>query len=333
MEWEGRNRPSSDAPPPNRRGARALKGASLLFVTVVCSQWGGAWAAHADAPEDSGRCDFGWQIQRCLECEKIVLDGATRIISTCKLPNLDAINRNVPGKDVYWNPQSASSVLTDDNYDIFTFKAEIRECVINASFAELRYEELMSAVQDLLVGLRSTECTEIANHMCTAMGEGPSSWTTLPSSECCNITSSPTVWTLENKLLWNCECGSGNRDGAEECDDGNLESLDGCNLFCKIDVSQGWFCNPRDGSTLWPERTSSRLGTQPNDARDLEHHRDLRPDTRDLCQCNCDCNLACTCQDTTQRDFCNVIANGEKVTFDPLTGEEINRVACCAALD
>jgi len=37
------------------------------------------------------------------------------------------------------------------------------------------------------------------------------------------------------------KCGNGVRNSLEECDDGNAQSLDGCDASCKVEL--GWACS------------------------------------------------------------------------------------------
>jgi len=274
-------------------------------ILVAAALLLGCLAELADGTASPSTCQMQWDIDDCMECEKIVFDGPRRLLSFCKLPNEGTTvaeeKRDITAKDVYWDGNALA--IKEETMSVWQYKSVLRECVLNASYATMHMDDYHQQIQFAMAGVPSTRCSRIADHLCERMGAHSISsriygatlnWTEIPMQTCCQDSKIAQSWTLDNQELWKCKCGSGVRRGNEECDDGNLVKEDGCNEWCQVEKDLGYSC------------------TEPT--VNLDYSAASPPSRKSECQCDCDCSKFCTCQNKANRDFCRVRDDGALIS-------------------
>lgn len=275
-----------------RGGRRQCRIAAWLVGCVLVCVYFGAAAAQP--------CDQPWKTDKCMETEKIVIDGQRRLIAFCQVrdtypagtPPNERSDRSggIIGDHVY-NPVTGGIVAAQEtSVRVFKRKQAIFECPFDEFALRIRNEDFVDQIQAALQ-TSAMHCAAVSKTICKLMGGNTSSLSTLsiPNEQCCALENLQDAWTITNPRIFRAWCGSGYRQGNEDCDDGNLDEdvdlgaghQDGCTAFCRIPRENGWDCY-----------------TPPDD-------EEGRPQP-DVCTCNCDCNRKCTCQDAETRRFCSV---------------------------
>lgn len=84
-----------------------------------------------------------WDIDDCMECEKIMIDGRHRVISFCKEADTTttdpALKREISVRDIFWDPGRKAVSLKDEGMYVWQWKPVLRECLLNSTLADLRF--------------------------------------------------------------------------------------------------------------------------------------------------------------------------------------------------